>query len=98
MSKHETAGTRPKRKSVPSAAGAARRSTRVTKQAALRRASEQTAAAKMQQLVALAKKLPAVRLDLIKRVQAEIAAGTYETPDRMDKALDKLLDELADKE
>jgi negative regulator of flagellin synthesis FlgM len=38
--------------------------------------------------------LPPVREDLIARVRAAIAEGTYETPERLDVALDRLLDEL----
>jgi negative regulator of flagellin synthesis FlgM len=37
----------------------------------------------------------AVRQDLVNRIRAEIAAGTYETPDKLDVALDRMLDELA---
>lgn len=35
-----------------------------------------------------------VRSDLVRRVRAEIAAGTYDTPERWDLALDRLLDRL----
>jgi negative regulator of flagellin synthesis FlgM len=35
-----------------------------------------------------------VRQDLVNRVRSEIAAGTYETPAKLDAALDRLLDEL----
>jgi hypothetical protein len=34
------------------------------------------------------------RLDLIARVRQQIAAGTYETPEKWEKALDRLLEEL----
>lgn len=34
------------------------------------------------------------RLDLIQRVRREIAEGTYDTPDKWEKALDRLLDDL----
>ena len=33
----------------------------------------------------------APRLDLINRVRAEIAAGTYDTPDKFEMALDRML-------
>jgi negative regulator of flagellin synthesis FlgM len=36
----------------------------------------------------------AIRQDVVDRVRAEIAAGTYETPDKLDAALDRLLDEI----
>ena len=35
-----------------------------------------------------------VRSDLVARVRSEIASGTYETPDKLDAALDRLLDHL----
>lgn len=36
----------------------------------------------------------AVRQELVDRIRAEIAAGTYETPAKLDQALDRLLDEI----
>ncbi len=35
-----------------------------------------------------------VRLDLVERVRREIAEGTYETPEKWEAALDRLLDRL----
>ena len=35
-----------------------------------------------------------IRADLVARVRSEIAAGTYETPDKLDAALDGLLNEI----
>ncbi len=35
-----------------------------------------------------------VRADLVARVRNEIAAGTYETPEKLDAALDRILDQL----
>jgi negative regulator of flagellin synthesis FlgM len=35
-----------------------------------------------------------VRTDLVNRLRAEISAGTYETPERLDGALERLLDQL----
>ena len=35
-----------------------------------------------------------IRADLVARVRSEIAAGTYETPEKLDAALDHLLDEI----
>lgn len=34
------------------------------------------------------------RADLVARVRSEIAAGSYETPEKFDAALDKLLNEI----
>ena len=35
-----------------------------------------------------------VRDDLVSRVRSEIAAGTYETPEKLDAALDRFLNEI----
>ena len=35
-----------------------------------------------------------VRADLVARVRDEIAAGTYETPEKIDGAIERLLDEI----
>lgn len=35
-----------------------------------------------------------VRTDLVARIKSEIASGTYETADKMDGALSRLLDEI----
>lgn len=45
-------------------------------------------------LAAKIQELPEVRTELIQRVKAEIAAGTYETPERLDIAVNRLMDEL----
>jgi hypothetical protein len=37
---------------------------------------------------------PAIRNDLVRRVRAEIAAGTYDTAEKWEAALDRLLDHL----
>jgi anti-sigma28 factor (negative regulator of flagellin synthesis) len=36
-----------------------------------------------------------VRHDLVARIRSEIADGTYETPEKLDQAIDRVLDELA---
>ena len=36
-----------------------------------------------------------IRFDLVNRVKAEIAAGTYDTPDKMDIAVDRMLNRLS---
>ncbi len=38
--------------------------------------------------------IPPVRADLVARVKAEIQAGTYETPEKLDKAISNLMDEM----
>lgn len=46
------------------------------------------------QLAAKIHQLPDVRADLVAQVKAEIQAGTYETPERIEATVDKLMDEL----
>ena len=38
--------------------------------------------------------LPEIRHEKVAEIRQQIAAGTYETPEKMDLALDRLLDEL----
>ena len=40
------------------------------------------------------RQIPEVRAELIARVRDEIEAGTYETPERLDAAVEKLLEDL----
>jgi hypothetical protein len=37
---------------------------------------------------------PSIRADLVARVRREIAAGVYDTPEKWDAALDRLLERL----
>lgn len=46
------------------------------------------------QLLSRLKNLPEVRNELIKRVKAEIADGTYLTPDKIGASIDNLADDL----
>ena len=45
-------------------------------------------------LAAKIEQIPDVRADLVARVRQEIAAGTYETPERIDAAVEKLMEDL----
>jgi negative regulator of flagellin synthesis FlgM len=38
--------------------------------------------------------LPEIRQDLVDRIRAQIASGTYETSDKLDQAVEHLLDEI----
>ncbi len=38
--------------------------------------------------------VPDIRQDLVNRIRSQIAAGTYETPDKLGVAMDRLLDEI----
>ena len=45
-------------------------------------------------LAAQVHQTPGVRTDLVQRVKQEIEAGTYETQERIDVTVDRLMDEL----
>jgi anti-sigma28 factor (negative regulator of flagellin synthesis) len=46
------------------------------------------------QLAAKLQQVPAVRADLVAQVKGEIAAGTYETPQKVEVAIDRLLSDM----
>lgn len=45
-------------------------------------------------LVSRARELPAIRQQRVAEIRAQIAAGTYETDDKLNVALERLLDEI----
>jgi negative regulator of flagellin synthesis FlgM len=45
--------------------------------------------------VAQTRDLPEIRADRVAQIRAQIEAGTYETPEKLDLALSRLLDEIA---
>jgi len=45
-------------------------------------------------MVSRVRELPDVRQDLVSRMKAEIASGTYDTDEKLDIALDRMLDEI----
>jgi hypothetical protein len=45
-------------------------------------------------LAAKIQEVPEIRVELVERVKAEIAAGTYETPERIEAAVERLTAEL----
>ena len=45
-------------------------------------------------LIDLANQVPEIRQDRVNAIRAQIAAGTYETPDKLDVALSRFLDEV----
>lgn len=38
--------------------------------------------------------LPEIRQDLVDQVRAQIEAGTYDTPEKMDQAIESMLDDI----
>jgi negative regulator of flagellin synthesis FlgM len=47
------------------------------------------------EFAAAVRDLPDIREDRVAAIRAEIARGTYETPEKIDIALSRLLDEIA---
>ena len=50
------------------------------------------------QLLDKVQQMPDVRQDLCEEVKRQIEQGTYETPERLEKAVNRLLEELFDEE
>jgi negative regulator of flagellin synthesis FlgM len=57
--------------------------------------ADQVEISPLAELVAQARDLPEIRADRVAAIRAQIAAGTYETADKLQVAVDRLLDELA---
>ena len=74
--------TKPQQTSAPQQAASAQAKDKVTLSSAAQRANQ-------------ASEINAsngeIRFDLVNRLRLEIAAGTYETPEKLDAALDKML-------
>ena len=47
-------------------------------------------------MVSRARELPEIRQDVVNRVKAEIESGTYETDEKLDIALGRMLDEFGE--
>jgi negative regulator of flagellin synthesis FlgM len=47
------------------------------------------------EFAAQARDLPEIREDRVASIRAQIASGAYETPEKLDVALSRLLDEIA---
>lgn len=59
------------------------------------RGSDQVELSRTAQLLSKLAELPDVRQDLVDRVRAEIDAGTYETPEKIDAAIDAMAYEFS---
>jgi hypothetical protein len=46
-------------------------------------------------MMAKLRQLPDIRVELVARIRAEITAGTYETPERLQGTIERLLEDLA---
>ena len=40
------------------------------------------------------RQMPEIRQELVDRIRAQIASGSYETPEKLDLAVERLLDEI----
>ena len=56
--------------------------------------SGRTAPAELAKWIEKVRNLPEVRQDLVERVKAEIAAGAYETPEKLQIAAERMLEDL----
>ncbi len=63
--------------------------------ATVSRGEDQVEVSALATYLAKIKALPAIRHELVESVKAQIAAGTYDTPERFHAASDALIDELA---
>jgi negative regulator of flagellin synthesis FlgM len=61
----------------------------------IERPSDKVDISERARLLAKLSALPEIRQDLVQNLRTQIAAGIYETPERLDAAIDQLLDELA---
>ena len=61
---------------------------------AARRGADQVEVSNLARSMSRANQDPPVRQDLIDRVRAEIEAGSYLTPDRLDAAIETMLDSV----
>lgn len=65
------------------------------KQAASRKpAAREADSAEMDRWIAKARHLPAVRKQLVARIKAHIARGNYETPEKLETAVERMIQEL----
>jgi len=47
------------------------------------------------ELMSRIRELPSIRADRVAQIREQIEAGVYETPDKIDVAIERLLDEIA---
>lgn len=59
-----------------------------------RRGEDRVELSDASRLLARLQGMPEIRQELVERVRGEIEAGTYETPERIDQAIEAMMDEL----
>ncbi len=60
----------------------------------VKRGEDQVELSEASRLLARLKGLPEIRQDLVDQVRAQIEAGTYESDDKLDQAIEGLLDDI----
>ncbi len=61
----------------------------------IRRGSDQVEVSDMAYYMSQLRSLPPVRQDLIDQVRSQVEAGTYETPQKLDAAIEAMFEDLA---
>lgn len=61
----------------------------------VRRGDDRVDVSEMARMISKMNDMPSIRTELVSRVRAEIAAGTYETDEKIDLALDVMMDEIS---
>jgi negative regulator of flagellin synthesis FlgM len=73
---------------------AARKAAQAQQQAQTPRGSDRVEVSTAARLLSQLHQVPEVREDLVAEVRAQIEQGTYETPEKIDITIDKLLNDL----
>lgn len=63
-------------------------------QASVARGEDQVELSEHARFLARMRELPEIRQDLVDRIKAEIEAGTYDTADKLDQAIEGILDDI----
>jgi negative regulator of flagellin synthesis FlgM len=63
--------------------------------APVQRGSDQVEVSQIATYLSALRDVPSIRQDLVDSIRAQIAAGTYDTPERLDAALNGLVDDAA---
>lgn len=76
----------------PSAPG--RDASSIIESSPIRRQADQVEVSQVATYLNKLRQMPAVRQDLVEATRAEIASGTYDTPEKFDAALEELLNDI----
>lgn len=76
---------------VPSVAGPSRAGPESVDRAPVKDRVEVSAVARY---LSMTREVPPIRAELVERIRSEIESGTYETPERIEAAIERMRDEL----